>query len=290
MNQITETSGSAIYRGFVRHRRFAPKHHEFRYPLFMVLLKISEIPSLSERIWVFGTRWWHWARFRREDYLSANGQSLQTAVRMKIAELSGQPCTGGEVYLLGQLRYLGLYFSPLNLYFLYRDGQCQHMLAEVSNTPWNQRHYYLLDLNDLQPHDKAFHVSPFNSMDQRYQWSIRPPHEGDTKAMVHLTLTPSGAPQKPIFDATLVLRRQPLNQSRLMSVLAKVPIQTAAIIAGIYWEALKLFLKGIPFHAHPGRRETPTDELTGHDAENIVSDPPSSRGLKDRRDAALQNQ
>ena len=244
-----ETMESAIYRGFVRHRRFTPRNHEFRYPLFMVWLKLSEVPALQTRLWQFGDRPWHWARFKRSDYLGDSGSSLDDSVRAEIGRQLGREDIQGEVFLLGHLRYLGFYFSPLNLYFLRQDGGFRYMLAEVSNTPWNERHYYLLDLAELVPHDKAFHVSPFNPMEQQYHWQVVTPSTIRGKASVHLTAVDAAGNR--IFDATMVLKRLPLNQSQLGSVLIRTPIQTLSMMAGIYWQALKLFIKGVPVHGHP---------------------------------------
>lgn len=253
----SEKFESAIYQGFVRHRRFTPRYHEFKYPLMMMLIKLDELDELKKSFWQFGERAFHWARFKRHDYLGNNEQPVEIAVKDKIAELlatSKKP--DGDVFLLGQLRYFGLYFSPLNLYFLRQQGQFRYMLAEVSNTPWNERHYYLVDLNDIQPHDKAFHVSPFNPMQQRYHWKIRPPLPETEKTMLHLESkqADSGSEKhSKIFDATMVLKRKPLNQSALTRVLLNTPIQTASIVMGIYWQALKLFLKRVPLYSHPDK-------------------------------------
>ena len=253
---------SAIYRGFVRHRRFTPKKHEFDYPLFMMLMKVDEIPRLLQRFWQLGTGALSWARFKRSDYLGAEDQSLSESVQSKLAELTGRPRAQlqGDVFVLCHLRYLGLYFSPLNLYFLRQDESYPYMLAEVSNTPWNERHYYCIDLRDPRPHEKAFHVSPFNPLNQEYRWRVSPPDKRQPQCLVHIEswqdcVHSSEEPTKTkIFDATLSLRRVVLNQSELTRVLLRTPIQTASIVAGIYWQALKLYCKGVPLHAHPDKR------------------------------------
>ncbi|MCB1671807.1 MAG: DUF1365 domain-containing protein [Gammaproteobacteria bacterium] len=245
---------SGIYQGFVRHRRFHPVRHEFRYPLFMVFIRLDELTRLQRSLFLFGTRIWHWARFRRQDYLASSESSLASAVRARIASDQGLSPTDltGAVYFFGHLRYLGFYFSPLNLYFLEHHGRLRYMLAEVSNTPWNQRHYYSVDLDNLEPHDKEFHVSPFNPMTQTYQWRIRPPDAMADKSMVHLGVQNRNSVE-PLFDATMVLKRRRMNQSNLLRVLISTPVQTLSMVAGIYWQALKLYLKGVPFHSHPER-------------------------------------
>ncbi len=249
---------SAIYSGFVRHRRFTPRHHEFSYPLFMLLLKLDELPELFERFWQMGSGRVHWARFKREDYIGDPELSAAAAVRQKIAQLLGQPADSvdGDVFLLGQMRYLGVYFSPLNLYFLKQQQGFRYMLAEVSNTPWNQRHYYLIDLADIRPHDKAFHVSPFNPMEQRYHWQIIPPDASRKKSLVHIELHGAETAAQKVFDATMLLKRAPLNQKQLNRVLIKTPVQTASIVAAIHWQALKLLFKRVPLYPHPEKGRT----------------------------------
>lgn len=249
---------SGIYRGFVRHRRFTPALHAFRYPLFLVFLGLNEVPRLSKQLWPFGERAWHWARFRREDYLGDPAHPLAESVRQKISDTLHLPLSAlaGDVFFFGHLRYLGLYFSPLNLYFLQQQGRMRYMVAEVSNTPWNQRHYYVIDLAGEASHDKMFHVSPFNPMEQRYHWRVRPPGEDCAKSMVHLELTRQVSGQK-VFDATMVLKRLPLTQTTLLRVLLVTPAQTASMVLGIYWQAFRLFIKKVPFYPHPDRNKQP---------------------------------
>ena len=253
MNRIElPATESALFQGSVRHRRFQPVRHQFRYPFFMWLLKLDELPSLCGKLRQFGVGRWHWARFRREDYLDEPQRPLAEVVIDKVADGLGRGRgeVEGEVWLLGQLRYLGCYFSPLNLYFIKRDGIFRHALAEVSNTPWNERHCYALDLGNLRSHGKAFHVSPFNPMEQQYHWRILPP-DGD-RLSVHLQVADiDGGGQA--MDATLRLRRIPLDQRALNRMLLRNPCQTAGLLVGIYWQALRLFLKRSPLHPHPDR-------------------------------------
>ena len=234
---------SAIYEGFVRHRRHTPKQHTFSYQLFMFLIDLSEIDLLAEKYRFLGTSKFSWARFKRTDYLDADNLPLSTAVLQKMSSLCHKELSG-EVYLLGNLRYLGIYFSPLNVYFLKRGDSFTYMLAEVSNTPWNETHYYLLDISDPQPHAKQFHVSPFNPMNQQYHWKINPPGEN---IGIHI----ESHQEELVFDATLNLKRRELNQTNLNNVLMHTPVQTLSVVTAIYWQAMKLFLKGVPYHQHP---------------------------------------
>jgi len=262
MSKVDPVFKSAIYEGYVRHRRFEPSKHEFRYSLFMFLLKAEEIPLIMKCFWQLGTQLFSWARFKREDYLPGSSRNLSDSVKEKIAELSNTNAQAleGDVYLLGHLRYFGFYFSPLNVYFLKNGDTFEYMLAEVSNTPWNEKYYYLLDLENLHPHQKEFHVSPFNPMNQTYQWRIKPPAKDSDLCVIHIESI--GEANAKVFDATLSLQRKPLIQSQLNRVLLKTPMQTASVVFGIYWQALKLFLKRTPIYKHPGKTQIKIEKGT----------------------------
>ena len=167
-----------------------------------------------------------------------------------MAALGGDAEPGGRVLLLGNVRCLGFYFSPVNFYFCDRAGETRYLLAEVSNTPWNERHYYLLDLAALSPHDKDFHVSPFMGLGMRYHWRIRAPKE---EALIHIESHPVSGESK-LFDATLALRRAPLSRKGLAALLARWPWMTLKVLLGIYWQALRLFIKRTPVFTHPESR------------------------------------
>jgi DUF1365 family protein len=241
---------SQLMTGSVRHRRFTPKQHNLNYDLFMPCLDIDEIPSLSKKVWGFGTHWWHWARFKREDYVGEG--CLKAAVQQKVAELTGVELDG-RVLAVCHLRYLGLYFSPVNFYYLFdKHGQWQYLLAEVSNTPWNERHYYAIPADsglngENWQHEKAFHVSPFNPVEQDYVWKLK---YAQQRIMVHLECHR----QNKEFDATLSLKGSPFDSTNLLKHLIKTPLMTVKVVIGIYWHALKLFLKKVPIYNHPNKK------------------------------------
>ncbi|CAI8152629.1 MAG: Uncharacterised protein [Pseudidiomarina mangrovi] len=241
---------SAIMRGEVSHKRFTPTQHSFRYATAQWWLALDEVPQVAAL-----SRWWsmkNWAplQFRRSDYMRGSQGDLATAVRAKMSELAGAPLAG-RVFFLGNLRTFGLYFSPINCYFLQPHGQqdYSHMLAEVSNTPWNERHYYLLDLSQPLAHDKAFHVSPFNPIEMQYQWRIRAPAAAlDGKpACIHL----EAHRDSKHFSATVTLQRVEMNSKNINSVLLRFPVNTVSTVLAIYWQALKLWLKRTPIYDHP---------------------------------------
>ncbi|UTV30069.1 DUF1365 domain-containing protein [Photobacterium atrarenae] len=258
---------SALFVGSIRHRRFTPVSHNFSYPMFMPWIDLDELDVLQQQVTGFGTGLLNVARFRGADYLRDHHLrdhhekpglgTLKQQVIDKVFELTGERMQG-RVMLLCQLRYAGLYFSPLNLYYLYdaRD-QWQWVLAEVSNTPWNERHYYAIPakstwMDKTWQHEKAFHVSPFNPITQRYQWQLKAP---DEHLFVHIDILSEHSLQK-VLDATMAMKRQPFNTRTLWRLLASTPIQTVKVVAGIYWQALRLWLKRVPFYSHATRNKT----------------------------------
>jgi len=239
---------SALYTGKVFHTRLVPKKHAFDYRIFLFWLDLDEIDLIEQQVRGISTKKWSVVRFKRSDYLGAENQPLKQSVLERMSELAGQ-ALDGKVFMLGQMRLFGMYFSPVNFYYLQQeDGSFSHLLAEVSNTPWNQRHHYLVDLNDQKDCDKAFHVSPFNPIDMQYHWNIKQPNQ-------KLALQLSCSKGDKHFVASLKLDKQKLNSASLSRVLISIPSMTIKTVVGIYWQALKLFVKGVPFYGHPGNKE-----------------------------------
>ncbi len=240
---MTQVS-SGLCIGTIEHERYLPKEHRFRYPFFMWLLNLDQVASLPDLgIW-FSPRRFALSRFRRSDYLGAPETPLHEAVKQRMQQLTGVTVTG-EVYGLLNLNTLGLYFSPVNFYFGYNsDGTCSHFLAEVSNTPWNERHHYGFTVNgetlDIR-HAKQFHVSPFNPDNQQYHWAITPP--GDQLAIDIAVDDERGH----VFKAILRLAHKPLTLPVVRRQLLKRPLMTGLTLIGIYWQALRIYLKKIPY-------------------------------------------
>lgn len=257
---------SGIFSGVVRHRRFTPVSHQFQYPMFMPLINLDELGQLEKCVFGFGQHWYHFARFKVSDYMREDEQvkasadaditgqaaALKSAVFEKLHELTNESISG-DVFMLCQLRYAGLYFSPLNMYYVFDEkGKWRWVLAEVSNTPWNEKHYYALPAagqwDKQQWHEKkAFHVSPFNPMSQHYYWKLKQP---SAKVFLHLDIHDRNSDIK-VLDATMSLKRFPMSSSSLWRHIAQTPIQTVKVVFGIYWQALRLWLKKVPYHSHP---------------------------------------
>lgn len=253
---MSQARHSAIYEGWVRHRRHEGARHAFRYRLALLYLDLDELPGLfaGTRLWSAGRG--RPAQFRREDYLGPPDRPLAEAVRDRVeAELGERPA--GPVRLLAHARYVGLCFNPVSFYYCFTaDGSgLAAIVAEITNTPWNERHVHVLDCRTADRRgralhfafDKRFHVSPFLPMDRRYHWSFEPP---GASLRVHMDVeAPAGAGRS--FDATLVLDRHEASPRALDRLVWRFPLMTARVLVAIYWQALRLWLKGNRFHPHP---------------------------------------
>ncbi len=249
---------SGLYVGTVRHQRFAPIPHTFSYGLFMMFLDLAELPELFDGRWLWSARRPAPAWFRRADYLGDPGVPLDRAVRDLAASRTGHRPVG-PIRMLTHLRYFGYVMNPVTFYYCYdRPGErVETVLAEITNTPWNERYTYALHqgaghvATDRRfEFPKAFHVSPFMDMDHIYGWRFSAPGDALSVRMDNHV----GATK--LFDATLTLRRRPITGLSLAGALARYPLMTAKVAAAIYWQAARLWLKGAPFFIHPAKRTT----------------------------------
>lgn len=230
-------TASAIFSGTIRHRRVQPAK-EFTHRLSLAYVDLDELPSLlGGRLLARGPGM---LRFRRRDYLGPASLPLDVAVRDRVAELSGAR-PAGPIRLLTQLRSFGLCFNPVSFYYCFDgDGRVGAALAEVTSTPWGERHAYALartgDGRVLGAgFDKRLHVSPFMAMDQHYELRMTEP--GETLS-VHIESFEGG---RRAFDATLRLER--VTRGRATSPLR--------VLGLIYGHALLLKLKGVRVHPRP---------------------------------------
>ena len=239
--------GSAIYEGWVAHRRTSPVPHSFRYRIFLPLFNLDELPELLDDVPMWSARGHAPARFRRSDYLGDPGIPLADAARDLVAKRTGKR-PSGPVQLLANPRYWGVGINPVAFYFLHGDAGVEAMIAEVTNTPWGDRRSYVLEVgpDGLKGNfDKRLHVSPFMPMEQSYQWSATEPGE---QLNVSIRNHEKG---ELVFEASLALRRHEITPASMRGLLLRYPPMTISTIARIYWNAVKLKLKGVPYFSHP---------------------------------------
>ncbi len=245
---------SCIYSGHVQHRRSRPFIHKFRYRLFMLYLDLEELPSILEGGFGLYRSFFSPASFLREDHLGNPHTPLPEAVRDLVKEKTGM-VLNGPVRMLTLLRNFGYYFSPLNLYYCFNGDKTSIncIIAEVTNTPWVEKHWYVLwqgnrtgHSQGLQfRHPKDFHVSPFMDMNAEYEWQLSDP---GPRLSVSITNYFDG---RRLFDVGLVLKRRELSRQAMIRSLMQHPWMTARVTHAIYWQALRLWLKKCPFYPHP---------------------------------------
>jgi DUF1365 family protein len=234
-----------------------PVEHAFTYRMFMMYLDLAELPEVFRGRWFWSARRWALARFCREDHYGDSQITLDESIRNLVLERTGRRPVG-PIRLLTNLRYFSYVFNPVSFYYCFdEDGTTlETIVAEVNNTPWGERHCYVLpqEMNlgtdnhkRFCPH-KEMHVSPFMEMDVDYDWRFNTPSDA---LNVHMGNSRHG---KKVFDATLLLRHEEITASSLARVLFSYPFMTLKVVLAIHWEALKLWLKGAPVHDHPAKK------------------------------------
>jgi DUF1365 family protein len=253
-----DSKQSGIYSGTIRHRRHAPVKNAFTYKVFMLYLDLNEIEHLFDdsRLWSYEKP--NLACWRRRDYIGPRDLPLEEAVRFRVKRHTGGD-VNGPIRMLCHACYLGYCYNPVVFYYCFNedDTALDAIIAEITNTPWGERHAYVLtesmNLGTETRKEfffpKSFHVSPFMPMDIDYNWRFTTPGQ---RISIHMRNLRDDAL---LFDATLNLQRQPFTAANLRRTLWHNPSMTMKVVTMIHWQALKLWWKRTPFFDHPARRD-----------------------------------
>lgn len=241
--------------GVIRHHRYRPRDHQFDYKMYWTLLDLDNLNTVfRSKLWSVES--FNLVSFRDKDYFGKEDNTKQSIIRY-IKQKSGKDFSG-KIYLFSHLRFLGFNFNSVCFYFCYDGDDIKYIIAEITNTPWGERDSYFLDCRnqkntDFQKRfykfefDKKFHVSPFLSMDMKYRWSFA---FVESKLNIHMVALNKSSNDK-YFDATFTGEHLPFNSKNQRRIPLIKPSQPLKMIASIYWQALRLWFKRVPFFAHP---------------------------------------
>lgn len=236
---------SAIYHGFVTHTRIAPTRHAFRYRVFSLLLDLDEMDAFASRSWIFARNRRGIIGFHDEDH--GDGRPLREWLTAMLRNAGID--ADGPVRVLCYPRLFGFVFNPLSVWFCHaRSGALAAIVYEVHNT-FGERHAYVLPVQNNTTgikHGcaKDFYVSPFLSMECEYDFRIQPPNKN---VLIFIREKERG---KPVLTAAFAGERRPLTDGNLVLALVSHPLMTLKIVGAIHFEALRLWLKRVPTHAH----------------------------------------
>ncbi|WP_371348119.1 DUF1365 domain-containing protein [Ancylobacter sp. IITR112] len=257
------SGASALYAGEVMHVRLKPRRHRLAYRLFSLLLDLDEIDGLDRRLRLFSRNRFNVFSFHDRDYADPQAGPLKAQVERLLAEAGLAP-DGGAIRLLTLPRLFGYAFNPLSIYFCHRrDGALSALLYEVNNT-FGQRHSYLIPVAPgevaplRQKAEKRFYVSPFMDMGLTYAFRVNPPGEALRIAIL------ASDTEGPVLSAVQTATRRPLNDGELARAMLAYPLLTLKVIAGIHWEALFIWAKGIGLRPRPPAPEAPVTISPAH--------------------------
>ena len=244
---------SAIYTGRVKHTRYFHDLHQFNYALTMYYINLNELDQITQNHQFISNNKFNLLSFIRKSYLGHPSQSIESAVKQKLTE-QGYKYEASNISLLTHLSYLGYCYNPVTFYFCFDStgDNLQYILSEINNTPWNERHTYVLACDPKKTKhefnfDKQFHISPFMPMNLNYKWYISNP---SSKINIYMQTYKS---DNLYFEANLLLDRIELSNKSIIKEFVKFPFMTQEVICKIYWQAFKLWFKRFTFYRHPGK-------------------------------------
>ncbi|QDV17368.1 hypothetical protein Pan153_20160 [Gimesia panareensis] len=226
-------------------------------------LDLEELETVFQGRWCWSTRRPALARFRRSDHMGDPAQPLAESIRDFVAQ-QGHSRPQGPIRLLTHLRYFGFVMNPVSFYYCFNSAgtDWETIVAEVNNTPWGEQHCYVITREQIEANmdrrltQKVFHVSPFMPLDMQYGWKLTEP---ERKLTVHID---NYRENEKMFDVTMQLERREITTGNLWRVLLSYPLMTWYVFAAIYWQALRLWWKRVPFYPHPRHQQSTDTRLT----------------------------
>lgn len=250
--QGADRTNSRIYFGQVSHCRVRTAVHRFAYRVFSLYLDLDELPEASRRLWLLSHNRWNILTFLDRDHGPRDGTPLRGWIERQMQD-AGFGGSLGPIRILCFPRLLGYVFNPLSVWFIYSTrGRLLAIMYEVSNT-FGQHHCYLLPIAGFHRTDdvieqscrKTLHVSPFIAMAAQYRFRLREP--GERLWITILEADSEGV----LMTATHRAMAAQLSDRNLIAAVLRYPLVTIKVIAAIHWQALRLWLKGVPLLPRP---------------------------------------
>ena len=247
---------SYLYTGVVGHRRFTPFNHFFSYPLFMAYIDLDTLNHFLKKSWFWNVDKKALVSFHRKDYHGDPSKDLSESIRETVDKTIGLKIKG-PIRLLTHLRYFGYCFNPVSFYYCFNedDTDVEAIVAEVTNTPWKERHAYVIQNKNKNKtklksnFKKQLHVSPFWGMVHDYEWLFSKPEK-----KINVNMKNFRSDTK-VFDANLNMVRSPFTKKGLVKNVLRFPLITLVVVARIHFQALILLIRGATFYSHPKYKE-----------------------------------
>ncbi len=245
-----------LYWGTISHQRHTPFKRFFSYPIFMAHTDISSFASTIKPSLLWNINKPALVSFKRKDYHGDPDLDLDSAVRKTLHEKTGKVFKG-PIRLLTHLRYFGHCFNPVSFYYCFDDldQKVEAIMAEVTNTPWKERHAYIIEEQTekntrtgfIASPKKQLHVSPFWGMDHDYEWFFSQPEDSLNVKMKNFK------DGEKVFNVSLDLKRRAFSNAGLVKAISRFPFITLMVVYRIHWQAFMLYVKRAPFFTHPDK-------------------------------------
>lgn len=256
---------NALVKGWVRHRRYKPKKHQFEYNMTWTLLDLDKVEEQFKESEFWSIERANIISYRQADFHQSDNDKNY---RRTPPEVTKQNIThsikkekgkdfNGRIFMMAHLRNYGYNFNSVCFYYCYdQSDNLQFIVSEITNTPWGERHSYIFDCEADNSSNrrslkqfkfnKEFHVSPFITMDMHYRWTFM---VAPDSLRVHMVIY--SAEGEKYFDTTFTAKLLPLNKKAMRDYAFKHALQPQKMSFLIYWQALKLWLKRFKVYDHP---------------------------------------